>query len=85
MSLIKKIDVEKHFAERRAMRLGRTRPLSQPDTAGTRSAAKRKGVPAPAETLPLEPSSMSVSSASNPIAAGSGWNRLLRPPRSRQP
>ncbi len=29
MGLIKKIDVEKHFAERRAMRLGRTGPLSQ--------------------------------------------------------
>ena len=28
MSLIKKIDVEKHFAARRAMRLGRTGPLS---------------------------------------------------------
>jgi hypothetical protein len=29
MSLIKKIDVEKHFAARRAMRLGRSGPLSQ--------------------------------------------------------
>jgi hypothetical protein len=29
MSLIKKIDVDKHFAARRAARLGRTGPLSQ--------------------------------------------------------
>jgi hypothetical protein len=29
MGLIKKIDVDKHFAARRAMRLGRTGPLSQ--------------------------------------------------------
>jgi hypothetical protein len=29
MSLIKKIDVDKHFAARRAMRLGRTGPLSE--------------------------------------------------------
>ena len=41
MSLIKKIDVDKHFAARRAMRLGRMQPLSQLGTAGTKSAAKR--------------------------------------------
>lgn len=29
MSLIKKVDVDKHFAARRAMRLGRNGPLSQ--------------------------------------------------------
>jgi hypothetical protein len=29
MSLIKKVDVDKHFAARRAMRLGRSGPLSQ--------------------------------------------------------
>ena len=42
MSLIKKIDVEKHFAARRAMRLGRIGPASQPGAAGIKSAAKRK-------------------------------------------
>ena len=48
MSLIKKVDVEKHFAARRAMRLGRMQPLGQLGAAGIKSATKRKRVPAPA-------------------------------------
>jgi hypothetical protein len=84
MSLIKKIDVDKHFAARRAMRLGRMQPLSQLGTAGTKSAAKSNRVPASAETSTLEHSSPSVSSASIPITSDSGRNRLLRPPGSRQ-
>jgi len=34
MSLIKKIDVEKHFAARRAMRQAAARPVSQPNATG---------------------------------------------------
>ncbi len=45
MILIKKIDVEKHFAARRAARLGRMGPASQFGAAGTKSAAKKKSVP----------------------------------------
>jgi hypothetical protein len=39
MALIKKIDVEKHFAARRAMRLGRIWPVSSPDRAVTSPAS----------------------------------------------
>jgi hypothetical protein len=41
MGLIKKVDVYKHFAARRAMRLGRTGPLSQVG-ARVKPAAKAK-------------------------------------------
>ncbi len=84
MSLIKKVDVEKHFAARRAMRLGRTVPVSQPASAGIRSSAKGNTVPASAEVLAVGHSSPSVSHASIPIMSGSGRTRLLRPPGSRQ-
>ena len=84
MALIKRIDVEKYFAARRAMRLGRSGMVSQPGLAGIKSAAKKKSIPASAEALPLEDSSASVSSASIPIMFDSGRNRLLRPPGSRQ-
>jgi hypothetical protein len=85
MSLIKKIEVEKYFASRRAMRLGRIGPVSQPRAAGIKSAAnKRNRVPASAEVLTLGGSSRSVSSALIPITSDSGRNRLLRPPGSRQ-
>jgi hypothetical protein len=84
MSLIKKVDVEEHFAARRAMRLGRIGPVSQPAAARVEPAAKRKSVPASAKALTLEHSSPSVSPAAIPIAPYSGRNRLLRPPGSRQ-
>jgi hypothetical protein len=84
MALIKKIDVEKYFAARRAVMLGRLRMVSQPSVAGIKSAAKKPNVPASAEALPLENSSPSLSSASIPITFNSGRNRLLRPPGSRQ-
>ena len=83
MALIKKIDVERYFAARRAMRLGRLGMVSQPGLAGIKSAAKKKSVLTSAEALPLEDSSPSVSSASIPIMFDSGRNRLLRPPASR--
>jgi hypothetical protein len=84
MSLIKKIDVEKHFAERRAVWLGRMLPLGRLGAIGTKSAAKRKSVPASTQAVNLEPSSPRVSSAPMPIASGSAHNRLLRPAGSRQ-
>ena len=84
MSLIKKIDVEKHFAERRAMRLGRMQQLSQPGATWIKSAAKRARVPASTEAVTLGHSSPSASTAATPIAPDPGRNRLLRPPGSRQ-
>jgi hypothetical protein len=83
MGLIKKIDVEKHFAARRAMRLGRMQSPSQPGTARINPAAKRKSVPVSAEDATLGHSSPSVSPASIPVTSDSGQNRLLRPPGSR--
>jgi len=82
MALIKKIDVDKYFAERRAMRLGRIGLMSQPVVAGTEPAAKKRIVPASAESLALEQTSPNI--ASTPIMCDSGRNRLLRPPGSRQ-
>jgi hypothetical protein len=35
MSLIKKVDVKKHLAERRAMRLAAAKLVSRPDTVGS--------------------------------------------------
>ena len=84
MALIKKIDVDKYFAERRAMRLRRLGLGSQPAAAQTEPGAKRERVPVSADALILENSSQSVSSASIPIAFDPGRNRLLRPPGSRQ-
>jgi hypothetical protein len=84
MSLIKKIDVEKHFAERRAMRLGRMQPVSRLGATWIKSTVKRNRVSASVETPTLVHSSLSVSSDTIPIASDSGRNRLLRPPGSRQ-
>jgi len=83
MSLIKKVDVERYFAERRAMRLGRTLPLGQRGAAGVKSSAKREKVPASAEALILDHSSPSAVSAPIPIGSESGRSRLLRLPGSR--
>ena len=84
MSLIKKIDVEKHFADRRARRLGRMQPFSQPRAAVVKPAAKSKRVLASAEDVALGHSSPSISSDSIPIRSDYGRNRLLRSPGSRQ-
>jgi len=84
MSLIKKIDVEKHFAERRATRLGRMQPLGQPGAARMKLAAKAKSAPASIEDYAMEHFSPSVSAASIPIASDSGQRRLLKPPGNRQ-
>jgi hypothetical protein len=84
MSLIKKIDVEKHFAERRAMRLGTIRTLGLPGAARIKPAASRKKAPAFIEDFALEHSSPSVSTASIPLTSDSGRSRLLRAPGIRQ-
>ena len=84
MALIKKIDVEKHFAARRAMRLGRIWPVSSPVAAGTVPAGKAANAPRLIGNRTRETSSPSASSASIPITSDSGRNRLLRPPGSRQ-
>ncbi len=84
MSLIKKIDVEKHFTERRTMRLGRMQPVSRLGATWIKSTVKRNRVSASVEAVTLELSFPSVSSASIPIASDSGRNRLLRPPGIRQ-
>ena len=84
MALIKKIDVEKHFAASRAMMLGKIGLMSQPVAAPTEPVAERKKVPASAEALSLGQSSSRVSSVAIPILFDSGRNRLLRPPGSRQ-
>jgi hypothetical protein len=83
MALIKKIDVEKHFAARRAMRLGRIGLFSQSAAAVTEQAGKPANVPRVTPDRTGETSSPSASSAAIPIALDSGRNRLLRPPGSR--
>jgi hypothetical protein len=84
MTLIKKIDVEKHFAARRAKRLGTIRQLGQPGAARIVRASTAKNAPAPVQDGAREHSSPGVSSASIPIQSGSGGHLLLRPPGSRQ-
>jgi hypothetical protein len=64
MSLIKKIDVKKHCADRRAMRLVAARPVSQPDTAGLskiKPAGMRTSPPGFIEDFILEHTSSNVS------------------------
>jgi hypothetical protein len=84
MALIKKIDVEKHFAARRAVRLGRVGFMSQSAAAVTDRAGKPKNVPRVIANRIPETSSPIASSISIPITSDSGRNRLLRPPGSRQ-
>ena len=84
MALIKKIDVEKHFAARRAMRLGRIGLLSHAATAMTDQAGKPTNAPRVIANRTPENYSPSASAASIPIMSDSGRNRLLRPPGSKQ-
>ena len=83
MTLIKKIDVEKHFAARRAMRLGTTGPLSRPG-ARIKPAPKATNAPAFIEDVTPGHSSLGASVTSAPIAADSGLIRGFSVPRSRQ-
>lgn len=64
MSLIKKIDVDKHFAARRAMRLGRTGPLSE---SGFRIERTPKAAIATATTKEVTPGYSSVSAPVTPV------------------
>ena len=84
MALIKKIDVEKYFAARRAMRLGRLGFSSHPVAAGTKPTGRVTKAPRLIGNRTPEKSSPSVSSALIPLKSDSGRNRLLRPPGSRQ-
>ena len=84
MGLIKKIDVEKYFAARRAMRLGRIGLVSQPDATGIGPTQKAAAASRSIGNLTLGHSSASASFASIPSTSDSGRNRLLRPPGSRQ-
>jgi hypothetical protein len=84
MALIKKIDVDRYFAERRAMRRGRIASGKQPDAAGIKLNTKTAKTPSSVGNSTPEHLSANASAASIPIASDSGRNRLLRPPRSRQ-
>ncbi len=84
MALIKKADVAKYFAERRAMRNGTKLRVNKPDVAATEPAAGAADAPRSVENFTPGHSSLGGSSAAIPIAADSGPSRLLRPPGSRQ-
>jgi hypothetical protein len=65
MSLIKKIDVPKHFAARRALHQAAERAVSPPDAAGT-SAIGPAGARGNAKSFP-EVSSLEHFSSSEPV------------------
>jgi hypothetical protein len=83
MSLIKKIDIEKHYAARRAMRLGRTAAMSQLG-ARMESAAKANSAPASPKDGATGHSSPSTSFTLNQIAADSDGAHVSATPRNRQ-
>jgi hypothetical protein len=83
MSLIKKIDVDKYFAARRAMRLGRAGPLSQ-FGARVGPAAKAKNAAAIIEDATPGHSSLSASVAPIPTTADSDATSVSAVSRSRQ-
>jgi hypothetical protein len=84
MALIKKIDVDEYFAARRALRLGRKEPVSQPHAIGIEPSGRVVNAPRSVGSSPLEQPSPSAPSTAIPITSDSGRNRLLRPPGSRQ-
>ena len=84
MGLIKKIDVEAHFAARRAMRLGGSGPMSRLGANWIKAGVKSKKVPASAQAVISSLSPVGITSPSTPIASDSVQNRLLRPPGSRR-
>jgi hypothetical protein len=83
MSLIKKIDVEKHFAARRAMRLGKTGLLGQFGAQTKATAGAKKG-PAPITIGAAGHSAQSASVTPIPIVADSGGPRVPAAWRNRQ-
>ena len=85
MSLIKKVDVEEHFAAKRAMRLGRVRPIGQLPkatvAAHTGTAAK---APRSFGNVTSGPASPDVPAVVIPIIAGTGARENYTLPESRQ-
>jgi len=71
MTLIKKIDVEKHFAERRALKRAAARFATQPNTAHYPGTEPTGVTP----DLTREPSSSSGSTASVAVTDGSHARR----------
>jgi len=72
MALIKKIDADKYFADRRAMRLGRIEPMSQPDAAGTEPAGKSTKTPRLIGNRARRNSSPTIPATVIPMVSGSG-------------
>ena len=85
MSLIKKVDVEEHFAAKRAMKLGRVRPMGQlsKTTAAGRTGTAAKA-PRSSGNVTSGPLSPSVPAIVIPIVAGSGARENRTLPASRQ-
>jgi hypothetical protein len=83
MGLIKKIDVEKHLAARRAMRLGRTGPLSQAN-ARTAPVTAAKDASAPIKDGSMGQTSLRESVPPIPTGPDSYGFRVPTLPRSRQ-
>jgi hypothetical protein len=79
MVLIKKIDVDKYFAERRAIRMGRIGPASPPDAARTEPAGKSTNAPSLISNRTPRNSSPNIPPTVIPRVAGSGAreNRTL--------
>jgi hypothetical protein len=84
MALIKKIDVDKYFAARRAMRLGRIGLLRQPDAAGTEPAGKATKAPRVIGNRTPGHSSPSVSATAIPTVSVSDVKEDRSLPGSRQ-
>lgn len=82
MSLIKKIDVEKHFAARRAMRRDRMGQVSQRDTTGIETSRIVAHAPRFIQNLVVGHSSPGDSAAS--IAESSGLSEDSKSLGSRQ-
>jgi hypothetical protein len=86
MVLIKKVDVDQHFAARRAMRRNAFRSVSQPlpsVRSETEPAATGADAPGFAEDFTLEHSSSRVSVTPHAIGAGSVESHVPAAPGSR--
>lgn len=86
MALIKKVDVDQHFAARRAMRRSAFRSVSQPLPAGrsgTEPTATGSNAPGFAEDFTLEHSSSRASVTSHAVNAESVDSHLPAVPGSR--
>ena len=87
MGLIKKIDVPKHFAARRAMRLASRQPVSLPDATGFSEIEPVSAAARASEfkkDFALEHTSSKLTTISAPIAADIAGNYVISAPRSRK-